>query len=70
MIKLASDIRKVLRMQNILRIAELVRQIKCKNPSATEEELRAIFADDYQPEIIEEGIARAKHYISIKKKRK
>lgn len=70
MIKSAIDIKKVLHMQNILRIAELVRQLKAKNPSATEEELRAIFADDYQPEIIEEGIARAKHYISIKKKRK
>lgn len=69
MIKLASDIRKVLRMQNILRIAELVRQIKCKNPSATEEELRAIFADDYQPDLIDEGILRAKNYVSIKKRK-
>lgn len=69
MIKLASDIRKVLRMQNILRIAELVRQIKCKNPSATEAELRAIFENDYQPDIIQEGIDRAKHFISIKKRK-
>lgn len=69
MIKSSSDIKKVLHLQNVLRIAELVRQIKAKNPSATEAELRAIFADDYQPEIIEEGIDRAKHFISIKKRK-
>lgn len=69
MVKSATDIKKVLHVQNILRIAELVRQIKCKNPSATEEELRAIFADDYQPDIIQEGIDRAKHYCSIKKRK-
>lgn len=69
MIKSASDIKKVLHVQNVLRIAELVRQIKAKNPSATEEEIRAIFVDDYQPEIVEEGIDRAKHYVSIKKRK-
>lgn len=69
MIKSASDIKKVLHIQNVLRIAELVRQIKAKNPSATEEEIRAIFVDDYQPEIVEEGIDRAKHFISIKKRK-
>lgn len=69
MIKSATDIKKVLHMQNILRIAELVRQIKCKNPSATEEEIKAIFENDYQPDIIQEGIDRAKHYISIKKRK-
>lgn len=69
MIKSVSDIKKVLHVQNVLRIAELVRQIKAKNPSATEEEIRAIFVDDYQPEIVEEGIDRAKHFISIKKRK-
>lgn len=69
MIKSAVDIKKVLHVQNVLRIAELVRQIKAKNPSATEEEIRAIFVDDYQPEIVEEGIDRAKHFISIKKRK-
>lgn len=67
MVKSAVDIKKVLHVQNVLRIAELVRQIKAKNPSATEEEIRAIFVDDYQPEIIQEGIDRARKYISIKK---
>ncbi|EFC2999594.1 hypothetical protein CVB78_004433 [Escherichia coli] len=69
MVKSAIDIKKVLHVQNVLRIAELVRQIKAKNPSATEEEIRAIFVDDYQPEIVEEGIDRAKHFISIKKRK-
>ena len=67
MIKSAVDIKKVLHVQNVMRIAELVRQLKAKNPSASEEEIRIIFEDDYQPDIIQEGIDRAKHYISIKK---
>lgn len=69
MIKSAIDIKKVLHVQNVMRIAELVRQLKAKNPSASEEELRSIFENDYQPDIIQEGIDRAKHYISIKKTR-
>lgn len=68
MIKSAVEIRRVLRLQNVLRIAELVRRLKAKNPSATEKELIAIFADDYQPDVIAEGLERAKNYISIKKK--
>ncbi|QMC04578.1 hypothetical protein HVZ88_25440 (plasmid) [Escherichia coli] len=67
MVKSAVDIKKVLHVQNVMRIAELVRQLKAKNPSATEEEIKAIFENDYQPDIIQEGIDRAKHYISIKK---
>ena len=67
MIKSAVDIKKVLHVQNVMRIAELVRQLKAKNHSASEEEIRIIFEDDYQPDIIQEGIDRAKHYISIKK---
>ena len=69
MVKSAVDIKKVLHLQNVLRIAQLVRQIKIKNPSATEAELRAIFENDYQPDIIQEGIDRAKHFISIKKRK-
>lgn len=69
MVKSATDIKKVLHFQNVLRIAQLVRQIKIKNPSATEAELRAIFENDYQPDIIQEGIDRAKHFISIKKRK-
>lgn len=69
MIKSSSDIKKVLHVQNVMRIAELVRQLKAKNPSATEDEIKAIFENDYQPDIIQEGIDRAKHYISIKKTR-
>lgn len=67
MVKLA-DVKKVLHYQNTLRIAELVRQLKSKCPKITEQELITIFEDDYQPEIIHEGIERAKHYVSIKKK--
>lgn len=52
MVKSASDIKKVLHFQNVLRIAELIRQLKAKNPKATEAEIIAIFEDDYQPEII------------------
>lgn len=70
MIKSNSDIKKVLHLQNVLRIAELVRQLLARNSSATEAELFAIFEDDYQSDIIREGIERAKHYVSIKKKRK
>ena len=69
MIKSAVDIKKVLHVQNVMRIAELVRQLKAKNPSASEAELKAIFENDYQPDIIQEGIDRAKHYISIKKRK-
>ena len=69
MIKSSSDIKKVLHVQNVMRIAQLVRQIKAKNPSASEAELKAIFENDYQPDIIQEGIDRAKHYISIKKRK-
>lgn len=69
MVKSASDIKKVLHVQNVMRIAELVRQLKAKNPSASEAELKAIFENDYQPDIIQEGIDRAKHYISIKKRK-
>lgn len=69
MIKSSTDIKKVLWLQNVLRIAELVRQLKIKNPSATEAELIAIFEDQYQPDLISEGIKRAKHYISIKKRK-
>lgn len=69
MIKSSSDIKKVLHLQNVLRIAELIRQLKAKNPKATEAEIIAIFEDDYQPEIICEGLERAKHFISIKKRK-
>lgn len=69
MIKSATDIKKVLHVQNVMRIAELIRQLRAKNPSASEEELRSIFENDYQPDIIQEGIDRAKHYISIKKRK-
>ena len=62
-----ADYRKVLRLQNTLRIAQLIRGIKAKHPNVTEEELREIFSDDYQPDLIDEGIARARNYISIKK---
>lgn len=69
MIKSASDIKKVLHFQNVLRIAELIRQLKAKNPKATEAEIIAIFEDDYQPEIICEGLERAKHFISVPRKK-
>lgn len=69
MIKSSTDIKKVLHVQNVMRIAELIRQLLARNPKASEQELIEIFADDYQPEIIQEGIDRAKHYISIKKRK-
>ena len=69
MVKSASDIKKVLHFQNVLRIAELIRQLKAKYPSITEAEIKSIFADDYQPGIVEEGINRAKCYVSIKKRK-
>lgn len=62
-----ADYKKVLRLQNVLRIAALVREIKAKHPDVSEEELRAIFVDEYQPDLIDEGIDRARKYISIKK---
>ena len=69
MVKSASDIKKVLHFQNVLRIAELIRQLRAKNPKASEQELIEIFADDYNQAIILEGLERAKHFISIKSKR-
>lgn len=69
MVKSATDIKKVLHFQNVLRIAELIRQLRAKNPKATEQELIEIFADDYNQAIILEGLERAKHFISIKSKR-
>lgn len=63
-----ADYRKVLRYQNILRIAQLVRAILTKHPKATEAELKAIFEQDYQEDLITEGIRRAKCYVSIPKK--
>lgn len=67
MVKSATDIKKVLHFQNVLRIAELIRQLRAKNPKATEQELIEIFADDYNQAIILEGLERAKHYVSIKR---
>ena len=64
-----ADYRKVLSFQSILRVAELVRGIKAKHPKVTEEEIKAIFDDIYSPEIIEQGIQRAKNYISFKKRK-
>lgn len=69
MVKSSTDIKKVLHFQNVLRIAELIRQLRAKNPKATEQELIEIFADDYNQAIILEGLERAKHYVSIKSKR-
>lgn len=63
-----ADYKKVLRLQNVLRIAQLCRAIRSKHKNVTEEELRAIFADDYQPDLIDEGIARARNYVSFKRK--
>lgn len=63
-----ADYKKVLRLQNVLRIAALIRAIRSKH-NVTEEELRAIFADDYSVEVIDAGIARARNYISIKKRK-
>lgn len=63
-----ADYKKVLRLQNVLRIAALIRAIRSKHKNVTEEELRAIFADDYSVEVIDAGIARARNYISIKTK--
>lgn len=68
MVKLA-DYRKVIHFQNVLRIAQLIRAIKAKHPEITEEEIKSIFVNDYTPEIIEEGINRARCYVSFKKKR-
>lgn len=64
-----ADYRKVLRYQNMLRIAALVKAIRAKHPNVTEEELKLIFADDYSPDLIEAGIKHAKNYVSIKKTR-
>ena len=69
MIKSASDIKKVLHFQNVLRIAELIRQLRAKNSKATEQELIEIFADDYNQAIILEGLERVKHFVSIKKRK-
>lgn len=68
MIKSASDIKKVLHFQNVLRIAELIRQLRAK-AKVTEQELIEIFADDYNQAIILEGLERAKHFVSIKKRK-
>lgn len=68
MVKLA-DYRKVIHFQNVLRIAQLIRALKSKHPEITEEAIKSIFEDDYTPEIIEEGINRARCYVSFKKKR-
>lgn len=68
MIKSAVDIKKVLHFQNVLRIAELIRQLRAK-AKVTEQELIEIFADDYNQAIILEGLERAKHFISIKKRK-
>ncbi|EHD1126619.1 hypothetical protein JR736_004585 [Escherichia coli] len=62
-----ADYRKVLRYQNTLRVAELVRAILSAHPKATEEELRSIFEQDYTQEVIDAGIKRARNYVSIKK---
>lgn len=67
MIKLA-DYKKVVHYQNVLRIAQLIRALKARHPEITEEQIRLIFVDDYTPSIIEEGLTRARCYISIKKK--
>lgn len=66
MVKLA-DYRKVIHFQNVLRIAELIRALKAKHPEITEEQIKSLFEADYTPGIIEEGINRARCYISIKK---
>ncbi|EFH1083377.1 hypothetical protein BF128_004566 [Escherichia coli] len=63
-----ADYKKVLRLQNVLRIAALIRAIRSKHKNVTEEELRAIFDDIYSPEIIEQGIQRAKNFVSFKKR--
>lgn len=55
--------------QSILRVAELVRAIKAKHQKVTEEELTEIFKEVYSPEVIEQGIKRARNYVSIKKRR-
>lgn len=62
-----ADYRKVLRYQNTLRVAELVRAILSVHPKATEQELRSIFEQDYTQEVIDAGIKRARNYVSIKK---
>ena len=64
-----ADYRKVIRFQSVLRIAALVRGIRAKHKKVTEQELIAIFEGIYSPDLIREGIERAKHYISIKKTR-
>ena len=68
MVKLA-DYRKVVHFQNVLRIAQLIRALKSKHPEINEEQIKLIFVDDYTPEIIEEGLNRARCYVSLKKKR-
>ncbi|EOW5480645.1 hypothetical protein ACOXQX_004343 [Escherichia coli O169] len=62
-----ADYRKVLRYQNTLRVAELVRAILSVHPNVTEKELRSIFEQDYTQEVIDAGIKRARNYVSIKK---
>lgn len=62
-----ADYKKVLRLQNVLRVAALIRAIKSKHKDVTEEELREIFSEDYSVDVIDAGIARARNYISIKK---
>ena len=63
-----ADYQKVIRFQSILRIAALVRGI-CAKHKVTEQELIAIFEGIYSPDLIREGIERAKHYVSIKKRK-
>lgn len=62
-----ADYRKVLRYQNTLRVAELVRAILSAHPKTSEEQLRLIFEQDYTQEVIDAGIKRARNYVSIKK---
>lgn len=64
-----ADYQKVIRFQSILRVAELVRGIRAKHPKVTEQELITIFEGIYSPDLIREGIDRAKHYVSIKKRK-
>lgn len=64
-----ADYQKVIRYQSILRIAALVRGIRVKHPKVTEQELIAIFEGIYSPDLIRDGIERAKHFISIKKRK-
>ena len=63
-----ADYQKVIRFQSVLRIAALIRAIRSKHKNVTEQELIAIFEGIYSPDLIRDGIERAKHFISIKKK--